>query len=963
MERLKKYLLLLFMAATCCGTAGCANLEIGRVAGITGEFFQDPYVSGGDAEKAVSENDQYYGEYLYQDELEKYDIGGTDAFYILPAGVVLRKCLLQFELIDIRADNTVIYAYQTLYSEYGVKNNKLLFEPTAATQMQTVLMSYKPGTKETSGKPDYKVFFERKDKVKVEYVKAEGSDAGETLGQVLSVSMVDEEGNQTEEQMERNACYAQKLPNQELYMFYYQDQMYFYDADGNCKAENDLSGVLSLTAQSYGGEGAQYTISKVQADDRLFAYIVMQIEKQGQKINEDTEEKDLEGEESGVIQLLLPVFFIDVSGNNLVSENINYKKQVEEWKKDDGKTYTFDDWTGANEPEWSDTGVITPEAVIEQSANTFGGYRMQLGESESLGLFYTKQGWNNRWIYRRYEVWANQAYQVLPTESPNRDFRFSTEWYLDAYIRRDAVLRFALLEQTEDQQNVNSVSKILLPRGVSLGEEKAIWQEEEKTITIKWTRKIESQEDEQTDGGEKPEPKVTYEEYEKTVTLSGKFLSRYEATLKAPGGAKSIKAEWGQPRILAGDIVGGVADHGIVKYYTSEEKTMVTYQQGKRWTFQAVSGKAGSAFAVDEINGNVTGNVLCVETSESMLFMPKSTVIGEGEDMFQVANADVQFSANPRAGETDELMKNVSGNKSDVKATMTEKDTSDAYVPQGVRIVNSGGKKWLYLAGVNNGIVRYNIDKERAAQLSPYPSYAFRMEGNTCYVIGFPTNEYQYDNGDMAFAKFFAVPVADDEANINLVMSALERNPSLYETIAKEGAAGKATGWNTLLESLGVSTGESETTSSVNALRTKIIKGERDKREAIQSFCRIASGVTSNDPVKVPDEITGKLEACYYGTDVEKLLLEYKGVTVEDVSIGDVSGNDKIDEAERAKAVDQMQKGFEAQQKRDEILMEIKEKAGYGRGQDAEWTKKLDEIAKAMHPNVLEGERNGRKKK
>ena len=46
---------------------------------------------------------------------ERYNIDGTDAFYILPNGVPEPEAILDFQVVDFLNDTTLVYAYQSLY--------------------------------------------------------------------------------------------------------------------------------------------------------------------------------------------------------------------------------------------------------------------------------------------------------------------------------------------------------------------------------------------------------------------------------------------------------------------------------------------------------------------------------------------------------------------------------------------------------------------------------------------------------------------------------------------------------------------------------------------------------------------------------------------------------------------------------------------------------------------------------
>lgn len=959
MKNYSRYLIMIFMAVLCFGLAGCTYGQTGGVIGEKKDM--DASAASGIKVSAEEENstEQKNSEFKYEiksytDE-EKYNIGEKYAFYILPTGVAMPDGMLQFKLIDFTKDNDnnnmTIYAYQALYhapkddkSGYGGmeqegeacrKDEEVVTNLSAVTEMVTVLMSYWPD------KDTYKVFDIWVDTVEVSYTKMDDSEDE----YVLSVSC------DGENQMETNTFYTQKQ-SEDSYMFYYQQHMYFYNKDGDLVETSDLETILATVATRYGDHEAKYTITNVLTDENSFAYLLLNIEKSGAEIDENTEESDLEDEDSPIIQVLLSVFYIDIGASPFISENINCKDQEERWLQDNGNEISLGEWTQEREPEISDVmdKVIDLETAKAGKPDTFGSYLFTL-EDQSLELYAAKMMKSTG--DRLFSALWNLGQLLRNLQSVNLEnserYRTPKDGYYTQYFCK---------VKDEKSEGATAATAIAVTQGAYPGEQEEIVETKSKKITIKWKKK------EKVKIG-----KITipwYVNYEKKFTLTAEFTRQYEITFP-----KYTKLQWSEAR-LTQDSIAPSAGSGVVRYRTETQETSTddtASEAGKSTTViqynlanssldettdfgYKVSGSAGSAYMLDT---QALGKVLLVNTNEKMVFLTH-TEIGiytkflNINKNYTITNADIQFGSMPEGNELDSLLTETETTTDDsgtnLSVAVTGTDTSDSYLEQGIQIIkDSSGICWLYIAGVNNGIVKYNLSLTKTAyaaagQISSFPSYAIRVdeEQKKCYVIGFPTSDYQYDDGDLCYAKLFEASILDDTANANLVVSALNKNTQLRAEVK----AGNKAAWGTLLKNLGID-GGSENSKTVRLYYDLMIDTEKKKQQAIEMFFQIVCGSNTLTAGK-KSELTEQLEECYYTVDLETLM-------VKEIAVLNAAIYNDIEKVKDDNDMTNTEEAYQNQRYKSEVLAAIKEQAGFSGTQgDALWEETLQELVQALHP-------------
>ena len=301
-------------------------------------------------------------------EAEKYAIGGTEAFYILPTGTDLSKAMLSFKLLDLINDKVTIYAYQVLY---GLTDNEgrggMPVSGTAQTvqskvndaalrgdtRLATIIMMY-----DTENK-NYQVIKSWTDQV---HVEEETDDNGTKR---LMVTLKDSSSRlQTEDSL--TDIFAHKIVQKNKdslssgYYLYAGGMGYFwhYDQDsGKCvfDATTDINAALVLAfnqAMSNSGKTAENTgisILEATADSSLDQYVSFYLtDKQSAESVDDTKdmseeelaEKQSDSDSARYITCCFGISFNSETNdsNRFFSSNENLKKQLDEWNKLDGVT-------------------------------------------------------------------------------------------------------------------------------------------------------------------------------------------------------------------------------------------------------------------------------------------------------------------------------------------------------------------------------------------------------------------------------------------------------------------------------------------------------------------------------------------------------------------------------------------------------------------------------------------------
>lgn len=813
--------------------------------------------------------------------LEKYEIKGMEAFYIFPAHQPAPEQIIDFKVLDLIDGNTTVYAYQAMYTgtdeaglggapETGIATDSGKEEKkgTASDRMETVLMSYNIQTKE------YHVFFHRLDPYDGSGKKTWNS-AGSATG-----SFDAEENDTGENGSETGHFFTQKVGTAgENYFFFYKGVGRVFDRDGRMAYERDITSVLDYNTSRYGGEGAVLTLTNVVADQNNFMYVLMNIEKKGSSVDENTTEEDLGEEDNGTVQLLYSCFKLNVGEpyksdlkedekRYFITENKNYDKQIEMWKNAvDGKTFTIDGFTAAPEgevPSVSEEEVPSVYRVRYRYRDTYDTYRFY-DPVFNLKLF--------RYIVRRWDFgilrpsdyydyqWL-EAYASLEGVNP-----FNIELYSfgDRYIKYVGYI-------PDGANDSGNGTKCILAYGVFPAKQSANAEEVTRTYTVKW-KSIEA-ETYIKDGIETERYKRV--EHSEEVEEKALFYRSYEVRFKG-----NVIMDWSIDRYTS-DMIAPSAGTGLVRYGTIDPDREGEYsfaewaQNNQVFRISGIQGKAANVELITEKGPDETFKPYLIlftskEIAVSRDFASKDRSSwvpnDEGTVNWHIKNAEVNFGLTMgESGVT--ALNDLKIPEVDQKLNVSDNDSMDVYNSQTVRVQEQGGKTWLYLAGVNNGLVKYNLsagssDQGKCGQVSPYPYYGIWLndDGKSCYAIGYQTSEFAYAAEDICRAKLYRIDLQDFAAASNLVVSALAKDQELRKAVLSKTSGA----WGRMLENLGIAGAD---LSQVNLYQEFLTEGENKKATGIQTFYNLA-GLSAAQRTK---ETEVRLLACNYAADLEALM-------------------------------------------------------------------------------------------
>ncbi|MDO4294720.1 MAG: hypothetical protein Q4D90_00995 [bacterium] len=809
------------------------------------------YVKEEDMDKMVTVTDS-----------QKYEIEGTEAFYILPPHQPAPDKLLDFQLLDFVDGTTSIYAYQALCetedplggeaaagrAKEGHKDS--LTQPATGDQMATILMSYNTVTKE------YQVFF----------------------SQIGEVTLLESEGSQTPVASEATMFANKAGRNQDEYFLYYEEQAYVYNKSGELLYDRDISDVLSLNATKYGGTGAEVTVQDVVMDANYFVYLSVSIEKAGEEISEDTSEEDLKDEDgSSVLQMLYSCFYFNVGNDEekyFISRNTNYEEQVRLWRDEvDGKTFDFgteistwqvemwkqkDFW---GDEVWDFMGLaelketIPTMKTIEEEYPTTNSVYQYADDSLPIQLYtyiYIRNlnyGWKF-WLYdisQHLRELTPSRYQEL-TKGGDGEIRLNTNG-------SDLGL-FAGIPVEGNEEQLGEI--MVFPENVRIQQQEEHKETLKRTYTISWEERLGNGETQSR---------------EETIEEEVDVLSHY--TMRLP---EDTWIQWSEARYTT-DMINSSSGTGVIRFGSEGDgdddenaTSTIRWEQGNsKFHVNNIPGKARNAETLDNtlILATTKGLALFQDyvMSQNGFFVPNQNWSSSQGKMLYYK--DLNFGASVGEGESEKINEYQTSIGSllegestyDGEISVSENDSADNYKKYSF-LYQDG---FLYIAGVYNGLVKYNLNASgssaKAGQLSPYPTYGIwkhPTEADSCYVIGYPSTEYTYQDTDISRAKVYKLSLTDDTACSNLISSALEKNPKIQEKVK----SGDASAWNALQNALGIASLHSESVEQYwDTLQTR----NKEINEAVRDFFDLIQ-LESSQRTEDKREL---IENCYYISELE----------------------------------------------------------------------------------------------
>lgn len=256
--RFVKRVFCLLLCASCILFTGCNSIL------YNGNLKVEPYEPATLPENISQQVEEKVEQTQEQQDDEKYQIEGTNAFYILPDHENKPDEIVDFKVLDYQEQEGFIYCYKTPYygstgeEDVGLTAAKSGIAPEERTATETedteilvtVLMSYQPATRA------YNVFFTRlEEKDNSGTVSQQVEGIGELTGSVSE-----------------NRLMAHKLEKEGLYFLFIGNRAYLFDSSGNQTWTYDYNAVIAQEIEEltkrYGRDGytVETTISDVVMD-------------------------------------------------------------------------------------------------------------------------------------------------------------------------------------------------------------------------------------------------------------------------------------------------------------------------------------------------------------------------------------------------------------------------------------------------------------------------------------------------------------------------------------------------------------------------------------------------------------------------------------------------------------------------------------------------------------------------
>ena len=341
--RFVKRVFCLLLCASCILFTGCNSIL------YNGNLKVEPYEPATLPENISQQVEEKVEQTQEQQDDEKYQIEGTNAFYILPDHENKPDEIVDFKVLDYQEQEGFIYCYKTPYygstgeEDAGLTAAKSGIAPEERTATETedteilvtVLMSYQPATRA------YNVFFTRlEEKDNSGTVSQQVEGIGELTGSVSE-----------------NRLMAHKLEKEGLYFLFIGNRAYLFDSSGNQTWTYDYNAVIAQEIEEltkrYGRDGytVETTISDVVMDGSRYVYIpvAIQLEKEGgDGLDLDSLMENDEELENTSFRAVLCCYNLDIGEGNsdgilFTSTNENWERQKEEWLEGNGRVFADED--------------------------------------------------------------------------------------------------------------------------------------------------------------------------------------------------------------------------------------------------------------------------------------------------------------------------------------------------------------------------------------------------------------------------------------------------------------------------------------------------------------------------------------------------------------------------------------------------------------------------------------------
>lgn len=662
----------------------------------------------------------------------------------------------------------------------------------------------------------------------------------------------------------------------------------------------------------------EFTITNVVMDNNYFLYVLMTVENPGKTVDKDTDESDLEdqggeGDSGGsaVNQQLVTFFNLDLS---------TYTAQNGQWVRDDSKYFVSEDlsfdarksaWersafqAGAEEMESGnpvyDVGEVGEDTEITEEDLVFivrNKYHMPTAEDMQLQIGnYTPFEFHSTALAQDLKIQL-YASKVKATEDINDAIkRIGSETVNQ--VSHLLGLKGLTPDLVGESQKVFTETRVfgkfpdkevggkqyqgkvvVLPRNIGWGRQNLIREDIERKYRVRYHRLIQEAE-ENEDGTETP---AEYEDVEVPIVETYSLIKEYQLELV------NANAQWSEDRVTS-DMIAPSAGSGIIRYNTSKKSD---YEDGAWACWQLandmtgidefkdrlIEGKAKNcmlfmdknkpviALLTDEQTAFFTNFADYVRVGSTISYRPSPV----GQNIVRIPNGKLYFglSAEEDLLASMEKIRNnpeYSQNQKE-QVEYTSSDTLGVMMETGMRFSNS----YVYIASSDSGLVKVNLSEtgeQRGGQVSPYPYFGVWLndEETMADVIGFQSDEYEYNNEDISRAKLYKMPLLDRDAAVNLVLSALQKDSELEKKILN----GDDETWKKLLAQLGLNRKEADL-GQISRYYEFLKSGKKSQDNAVLQFYQLA-GISN---ALRTEKLRNRILECKYKTDLEELMWELR---------------------------------------------------------------------------------------
>lgn len=816
------------------------------------------------------EIDKQVQQIIEQEERDKYDkVDGTDAYYLLPTGTALPSGLVDFQSFGFLDDKTTCYAYQALYAlpdETGFGGMPMQGQADAAKsaevseqsahQMVTMLLLYQVETKR------YQVLYHNLEEVVVSYVETlDDAQNGTRHLRVSKASALPAGKKATDKLSEQEVAdlpLCEKIYTQILgdgsFLFYYDGCGYMFDQNGNLKIRYNLRNYLQNITYAYGPSGYMYgkygddelesrpwekagdiyTISDMVVDEHGYFYIRLCMSKK--EIHSDDVE-NMTDPDKDMTQLYCRVFSVDVGSsqeqdaqleNAFYSQNLNYQSEVDAWMRVDGQVLSFDE-----EPteEMIEEAAGTQESIMQEYPAQFDEFtfcrnnfpvRLELekiqndgGEIAPVGIGMTPQLLS--WYLQEVHKAVSERGETYAREHYGRNFFVSLP---KSSSEREERERFALENPAiPDRPD---------PR----------MQEQVRTFTIEYPV---------TETDEEGNEQETTVQEERTEKAS--FIERMET--RFPEGTNVLYSR----ETVRDCSLAATAGNGVLEYTQSYFDIKNDKQNGYETEIQWKMGSTEPRSERDEIGiSSKMKTAVIPDLAKRLLLLNAQNQEDAPPLLFMSGEHGIYFS-DTTAGSSLQEDWVIKGIPYEEMTKQTQSLGSDFYydASRAVRVKRKN-RDWIYLASPTDGILKINttlgdqpdelrMSAEKAgrvSQISSYPCFGIRIDenGTMCQAIGFPTNDYIYNENDQFRAKVYTVSLEDADAQLNQLSFVFDQNDLLKRTflneaLERESSASTLPAFRQVLQNLAFEETEASHIKSYQEYLTREVDKKMEARREI----------------------------------------------------------------------------------------------------------------------------------